>query len=252
MSALSIAIRRKLFDGREVLGDLQFSVADGEFVALLGPSGCGKSTLLNMIGGLDADYEGQIEHDSDGRVEGKGEGGGRLGFMFQEPRLMPWLSARDNVSLVCDDPRGAAAAAEARLAEVGLGERAGAWPQQLSGGQQRRVALARAFITRPRLLLMDEPFISLDAPTAAALQEQLLALWREHAPAVLYVTHDLREALALADRVLFLCDAPARLVLDYRLPLPRAERGDPDGRALGELRAALLARYPHLLSGRLD
>ncbi len=240
MSALSIAIQRKLFDGREVLGDLQFSVADGEFVALLGPSGCGKSTLLNMVGGLDADYAGRIEHLS----------GGRLGFMFQEPRLMPWLSARDNVALVCDDPRGAAAAAEARLAEVGLGERATAWPQQLSGGQQRRVALARAFITEPRLLLMDEPFISLDAPTAAALREQLLKLWREHAPAVLYVTHDLREALALADRVLFLCDAPARVLLDYRVPLPRPRAID--GAELAELRAELLARYPNLLSGSLD
>jgi NitT/TauT family transport system ATP-binding protein len=242
MTALSVDIRRKAFSGSEIIRGLEFAVAPGEFVALVGPSGCGKSTLLNLISQLDDDFDGRIEHAS----------GERLGFMFQSPRLMPWLSARDNVALVCDEPKASLVEADRLLTDVGLGERCDAWPNQLSGGQQRRVALARAFITAPSLLLMDEPFVSLDAPTANALREQLLALWRAHSPAIVYVTHELREALTLADRVLFLGSPPAGILLDYRVPLTRPRSGNIDAGEIAALQVELLARYPNLLSGSLD
>jgi ABC-type nitrate/sulfonate/bicarbonate transport system ATPase subunit len=243
MNALEIAIRRKLYrkGGRETeaIAALDFSVAAGQFVCLVGPSGCGKTTLLSIVAGLDRDYEGDVSY--------AGPLGAKTGFVFQTPRLMPWLTARDNVRLALDPPPKAPGRAEALLTEMQLGGLLDAYPNHLSGGQQRRVALARAFVNDPDLLLLDEPFTSLDAPTAQQLRDLLLAMWGRQRPTVLFVTHDLREALSLGDRVLFLSAGPGRVVLDLPIELPRPRL--PEGQAVDVLRKRLLDLYPDLLRG---
>jgi ABC-type nitrate/sulfonate/bicarbonate transport system ATPase subunit len=235
---LSIDIRSKVFaNGHCALRELTFTAADGEFVAIVGPSGAGKSTLLKIIGGLDSQFDGTLTQS----------GLDRLGFMFQEPRLMPWLTVAQNLQLIEPEMQGS------RLAEalhrVGLGDCAELFPGQLSGGMQRRVALLRAFSVSPQLLLMDEPFQSLDAPNAEQLRGHLQALWQATRPTVLFVTHNLSEALALADRVLFLSAGPSRVLLELpvTLPRPRAQHA-PEVQAL---RHELLTKHPELLKGVL-
>ena len=243
MNALDIAIREKRYrkGGRDTvaIADLAFTVPAGQFLCLVGPSGCGKTTLLSIVAGLDRDY--------DGKVERGGAAGGKIGFVFQTPRLMPWLTARDNVRLALDPPPKAPGRAEALLTEMQIGDRLDAFPNHLSGGQQRRVALARAFVDDPDLLLLDEPFTSLDAPTAQQLRDLLLALWARRRPTVIFVTHDLREALSLGDRILFLSAGPGRVVLD--LPVEMTRPRSPDGPAVEALRKRLLDLYPDLLRG---
>jgi NitT/TauT family transport system ATP-binding protein len=241
VSALDIAIARKIYrKGRRetlALADLTFAVPDGQFLSIVGPSGCGKTTLLSIVAGLDRDFAGKV-----GRAAAA-----RIGFVFQTPRLMPWLTARDNVRLALDPPPRAEGRAEALLREMNLDAQLDSYPGHLSGGEQRRVALARAFVNEPGLLLLDEPFTSLDAPTAQQLRELLLALWVRHRPTVLFVTHDLREALSLADRILFLSAGPGRVVLD--LPVELARPRAPDGAAVEAARKRLLDLYPGLLRG---
>src|SRR5699024_11831569 len=172
----------------------------------------------------------------------------------EQPRVRPWLSARDNVRLAESErlahDAGYTSRADRVLAEVGLRESADAWPSQLSGGMQRRVALARAFVVEPWLLLMDEPFVSLDLPTGNRLRRSLRLLCARVRPLVMFVTHDVRAALALADRVLFLGGSPARVVLDYRVE----SNGEHDlnSTRVNALRNHLLTRYPRLLSGILE
>lgn len=220
------------------LRDFRLSIGRGEFVCLVGPSGCGKSTLLNLAGGLDHDFAGQV------LVDGAAPGPG-LGFMFQAPRLMPWLSVLDNVLLVLGKTPAEHARAEELLLAMELGDVLAAYPGHLSGGMQRRVALARAFAVEPQVLLMDEPFVSLDAPTANRLRDMLVALRRRCGSTVLFVTHDLREALTLADRVCFLSPAPGRIV--YELPIAAATPRPPE--VVGALYDDLLQRHPDLLAG---
>jgi NitT/TauT family transport system ATP-binding protein len=240
---LDITITRKCYPDRGgqphvALAGLRLHAAPGEFVCVVGPSGCGKSTLLNLVGGLD--------HDLDGRIGGAGLQG-NIGFMFQEPRLMPWLTVLDNVLLVGDGSAAARRRARELLVAMELGEVLDAFPGRLSGGMRRRVALARAFAIEPCLLLMDEPFVSLDAPTANRLRTMLIELWRRCGSTVLFVTHDLREALALADRVCFLSAAPGRVVLE--LPVSLARPRPPHAAALQALHSRLLAEHPDLLAG---
>jgi NitT/TauT family transport system ATP-binding protein len=187
LSALSAVIRRKAFGDREVLRDVRIEVAAGETLVVLGPSGVGKSTLLRILAGLDLDFEGAVVRPS------------RLAMVFQEPTLLPWRRARANLTLATG---AGPAAAEAALAEVGLAGLGDLYPRQLSLGQQRRLALARAFAAGPDLLLMDEPFVSLDAARVAemlALTERLIAAAR---PATVFVTHAAAEAERLATRTL--------------------------------------------------
>lgn len=245
-TGLRIEIERKAFESPPTvaLEDLRFSVEPGEFVAIVGPSGAGKSTLLNIVAGLDPRYEGEVTC-----TNGTGDGHRhRVGFVFQVPRLMPWLTALENVRLVLPQETGSAEAAREILVEVGLQGFEDAYPGQLSGGMQRRVALARAFGVKPLLLLMDEPFASLDEPLAWRLRGGLHDLWSRHRPTVLFVTHDLTEALSLADRVLFLSPRPGRVVWVQPVDLPRPRGGDDSG--VERLRADLLARHPEILAGR--
>jgi ABC-type nitrate/sulfonate/bicarbonate transport system ATPase subunit len=248
MSGLRVSIDSKHYASTGVctIQDLSFSVEAGEFVAIVGPSGAGKTTLLNLIAGLDREMEGHIElfgnplhHDAERREN--------IGFLFQDSRLMPWLDVLENVRLVIAREPDSRQRAADLIAQVGLEEFAHAYPGQLSGGMQRRVALARAFAVNPRLLLMDEPFHSLDAPTADYLRSLLLALWQRTRPTVLYVTHNLREALALADRVIFLSRRPAKQVLELPVDLPRP-RGL-EHSAVNALYERILRRHPMLLSG---
>ena len=243
MNALEVSVARKAYraERRELLAlaGVDFAVPAGQFACILGPSGSGKTTLLSLIAGLD--------HAYDGKIRRSGEARGRLGMVFQTPRLMPWLSVRDNVCLALDPVPDSRARAEKMLEEMQLGPYFDAFPGQLSGGQQRRVALARAFVNDPDLLLLDEPFQSLDAPTAQHLRDLLLALWSRRRPTILFVTHDLREALSLSDRVLFLSAGPGRVVLDLPIDLPRPR--SLDGAAVEALRKRLLESYPDLLRG---
>ena len=246
-SGIRIAVERKAFESPPAvaLEGLAFTVDPGEFVAIVGPSGAGKSTLLNIVAGLDRHYEGDVA--STGATNGTGDP--RVAYVFQTPRLMPWLTALDNVRLVLAQEAASDEAARAILVEVGLEGFEDAYPGQLSGGMQRRVALARAFSVEPSLLLMDEPFASLDEPLAWRLRGGLHALWRRHRPTVLFVTHDLTEALSLADRAIFLTPRPGRVVWEQPVELPRPRgRGDP---RVERLRAELLERHPELLAGRI-
>ncbi|GAA4990565.1 ABC transporter ATP-binding protein [Pseudonocardia tropica] len=189
------------FGGRRVLDRLDLTLGDGEFVALLGRSGSGKSTLLRLLAGLD--------DVRDTGVTGEVEVPGSVAVAFQEPRLLPWRSVRDNVALGLHRDLGGdtpAAVADRALAEVGLTDRADAWPLTLSGGEAQRASLARALVREPDLLLLDEPFGALDALTRITMHRLVLDLWRRHRPGVLLVTHDVDEALLLADRVLVLSD----------------------------------------------
>jgi NitT/TauT family transport system ATP-binding protein len=194
---ISVDIRAKSFAGTPVLQDVAFDVAAGETVALLGPSGIGKTTLLRIVAGIDRDFEGTIRRPE------------RCAIVFQEPTLLPWRSARQNLTLV--HAGLSAEAAEAALARVGLGAKGGAFPGQLSLGQQRRLALARAFAAPPEMLILDEPFVSLDAANARDMMELTRRLIADAGPATLFVTHSETEAERLADRVLRLAGSPATI-----------------------------------------
>jgi NitT/TauT family transport system ATP-binding protein len=249
---LELQIDKKTYPDRGgrshvALRDFALTVRPGEFVCLVGPSGCGKSTLLNIAGGLDRDFSGRA------LVDGAAPAAG-IGFMFQSPRLMPWLSVLDNVRLVLPGIDAEARQRDERkarelLAAMELSDVLDAWPGRLSGGMQRRVALARAFAVEPRLLLMDEPFVSLDAPTADRLRDMLIDLHRRTQSGVLFVTHDLREALALADRVCFLSASPGRVIHQMDVPAAHVRRHHPADAAVGALYDELLAGRPQLLAG---
>ncbi|MGB8275789.1 MAG: ABC transporter ATP-binding protein [Alphaproteobacteria bacterium] len=246
-NALVVKVSRKTYAARTpgashtALAGLEFSIPEGQFACMLGPSGCGKTTLLNIVSGLDTEVEGAVTFGD------QPLGQQAIGYMFQTPRLFPWLTVRDNVRMVLRDHSDATGRAEQLLKEMHLEEVMDAFPNRLSGGMQRRVALARAFAASPRLLLMDEPFVSLEAPVANQLRRLLLDIWGGRPTTVLFVTHDLREALCLADRVLFLSPSPGRVVLD--LPVTLGRPRDPDDPAIDRLQRDLLGRYPDLLAG---
>ncbi len=219
------------------LAGLDLAVEESSFVALLGPSGCGKSTLLRLVAGLDRPERGVVEN-----------GGGRLAMVFQDAHLLPWRDVRANVELPLEllgqPPAARRTRAAAALAQVGLADAARHYPAELSGGMRMRASLARALVTEPRLLLLDEPFAALDELTRMALDDELRRLWREAGLTVLFVTHSIAEAAYLAERVVVLSRRPARIVLDHTLALPAersaALRAEPAfARELGVLQEAL-------------
>lgn len=250
MSFLAVDIHQKVFaNGCLAIENLKFSCQRGEFVAIVGPSGAGKSTLLNMVSGLDCDYAGSVTFAG----LAFNPSAVRLGFLFQECRLLPWLTVHQNLQLVIKHAPAALPTKplESWLESVGLQGCGGLFPGQLSGGMQRRVALLRAFIVAPDVLLMDEPFQSLDAPTAAQLRRLLHKLWQQSAPTVLFVTHNLREAISVASRIVFLSARPSQVILEYPLvwPSERTEPLDIESDWVTQTHQHILDRHPHLLSG---
>jgi sulfonate transport system ATP-binding protein len=212
------------FGDRVVLDHLCLSIGDEELVVLLGPSGCGKTTLLRLIAGLDRPDGGTVEVPA------------RRAIVFQGDRLLPWQRALGNVTLGLHGP-DAGPRARAALAEVGLVGRERAWPKELSGGEAQRVALARALVSEPELVLLDEPFAALDAITRRRMHNLVRALRRQHHAAMLLVTHDVDEAIALADRIVVMSEG--RISASHPVTLSAAEREVSVGRE--DLRAALLA-----------
>jgi NitT/TauT family transport system ATP-binding protein len=233
---IRVSVKRKIFpavrdrEAQLVLKDVSFEVEPRSFVVVTGPSGCGKSTLLNIIAGLDTDYEGSVD---------LGSAKDSLTFVFQTPRLLPWRTVYQNIELVL--PKGDPRHAEipAMLERVGLGHAINAYPERLSLGMQRRASLARGFILQPKILLMDEPFVSLDDPTAVSLRELLMELWRSQPTTVIFVTHDRAEAIQLGTRILRLAPGRASVAQDARVDLTDAQRRD---------RAAVLAEQTRIFA----
>jgi len=204
--------------GTVALRGFDFAVREGEFVSLLGPSGCGKSTALRIVAGLSAPSAGTVEwadakHDA-----------GRIGFVFQEPTLMPWADVAANVrlplKLACAEEAQAGAAVAQALARVGLADFAGAFPRELSGGMQMRVSIARALVTGPQLLLMDEPFAALDEITRFKLNDELLSLWQMLKRTVIFVTHSVFESVYLSQRIVVMTPRPGGVFADIAIPAP--------------------------------
>ena len=229
----AVRVRRlsRSFGALRVLDDVRLDVAPGEIVALVGRSGSGKSTLLRVLAGLDDGATGAIERP------------GSVAVAFQDARLLPWKRVAANVALGLRGPDVGARVTRV-LDEVGLAERAQAWPLTLSGGEAQRASLARALAREPELLLLDEPFGALDALTRLVMHDLVLRLWERHRPAVLLVTHDVEEAIALADRVVVLDGGRLAVSVDVDLPRPRARTGPEFGRLREQLLHALGVEVP--------
>jgi NitT/TauT family transport system ATP-binding protein len=230
--------------GSLIYEDLTFDVGAGEFVCLLGPSGCGKSTALRLVGDL------MPWQDGDVRVEGlaPAQAWGRLAYVFQAPRLLPWKDALDNAAfgLEMRHPERSVAArrerAAAELSRVGLATDAHKMPAMLSGGERQRVAIARALALDPDIILMDEPYSALDHTTRARLRQQIVELWQQTGKTILFVTHDIDEALYLADRIVVLSNKPTRVstIVTVTAGRPRDPESDPE---LRRLRAELISVF---------
>jgi NitT/TauT family transport system ATP-binding protein len=218
------------------IAGLDFTVHPKQFVCLVGPSGCGKTTLLNMIAGLDHQYQGQIHKGQLGTTPS-------IGYVFQNPRLLPWYSVRQNIELVFQH-QPPVQLIDSLLDSMQLRDAQHQYPERLSLGMQRRVAIIRAFAINPDILLMDEPFVSLDAPTARQVRSLLYSLWLQRPHTVLFVTHDLREAIAMADRLIFLSPAPMRILGDIEVNIARDQRHNDN--QIEAFRSQLLQNYPEI------
>jgi len=238
---LKISRLSRSFGKLSVLNEVSFSVFSGEIICLLGPSGCGKTTLLRLLTGLLPFDPGSISlpgsETRDGRVCLP-----EIGMVFQEPRLLPWRTAFANVALPFEmrgQPVDAAVrrSVETVLAQVGLTDFAGSYPHELSGGMRQRVSLARALVTNPRMLFMDEPLSGLDVHTSREFVEQILRIWNEKHITLLWVTHDLPEAIRIADRIIVLSKRPGTVVAEIPVPHPRREQpGEDEMKLEAELR----------------
>ena len=217
---LSLAHLDKVYgNGAHALDDVSLDVEAGEIVALVGGSGCGKTTLLRLVSGLEAPTHGTVSVDG----EAISAPHPAVGIVFQEPRLLPWLTVAQNIGFGLEHLPASERhdLVEEALLKVGLAGYGPRWPRELSGGQAQRVSIVRALVTKPKVLLMDEPFSALDALTRATLQDHLLALWEASQPTLLLVTHDVEEAAALADRAVVMQPRPGRIFADIPVPLPR-------------------------------
>jgi NitT/TauT family transport system ATP-binding protein len=225
VGALSIRVDRKTFPAladrgpQTVLQNIVIDIEPRSFVVITGPSGGGKSTLLNIVAGLDKDFEGEVTLSNPASV---------IGYIFQSPRLLPWRTVEQNIELALPEGDPKLARIPEMLRQVGLEAAASQYPERISLGMQRRAALARGFITEPDILLMDEPFVSLDDPTAQGLRELLIDLWTRRPTTVLFVTHDRSEAVMLGTRILRLAGSGATIVQDEAVRLSPGERTDPE------------------------
>jgi NitT/TauT family transport system ATP-binding protein len=218
-------------DGTRIpaIRDLVLDITSQSMTVLMGPSGCGKTTLMRIVAGLDDQYVGEVNVPETAR----------LGFMFQEPRLLPWRTVRQNIDIVA--PGISSTDLERLAASLGIADMLPRFPQELSLGLARRVALARAFAIKPDLLLLDEPFVSLDERTADRLRRLLLQVWSARPTTAILVTHNAREAILLADQLVLLAPRPTHVVANVPITVPQSER---DTAVVDEIYADLLARYP--------
>lgn len=239
---IAIDIKSKKFPAKGRVGqlvaiaDFQLTVNCNEFVCLVGPSGCGKTTLLNIIADLDRNYEGSIsfkQHQTHPKI----------GYVFQNPRLLPWRTVRENIELAIED-NSSSENIDALLEVMQLSQFQHVYPERLSLGMSRRVAIIRGFAINPDVLLMDEPFVSLDAATARQARSLLISLWQQRPHTVLFVSHDLREAITLADRIVFLASAPMKIIKEVKVSIPRDDRDNEQ--AIEAFRQQLLHDYPEL------
>ncbi len=222
MSQILINIDNKTYTTSDqnrhtAIANFQLSLPENEFVCLVGPSGCGKTSLLNIIANLDTDYQGEIRSDINQQKP-------KIAYIFQNPRLLPWRTVRENIQLAMQ--QAAEDSIDELLDIMQLSSIQHRYPEHLSLGMSRRVAIIRAFAVNPELLLMDEPFVSLDAPTARQVRKLLLRLWQQRPHSILFVTHDLREAIALADRLVFLSSSPMSVVSEIKVDIARPARDD--------------------------
>ena len=225
-TGITININSKIFvrnykikQTHAAIRELNLNISRGEFCAIIGPSGCGKTTLLNLIAGLDKDLQGKISFDGNKKLENI-----RTAYMFQTPRLLPWLNVLENVEIILSKDQRLKNRAKEILSIMGLEKFLYFYPSQLSGGMQRRVALARSYSSQPELFLLDEPFVSLDAKMANKLRDMLTSLWTKEPTTIVFVTHDLREAIYLSDRIVFLSKAPSKVILDKKVNIKRPRK----------------------------
>jgi len=241
VATVTVSDLRKVFPGEDrdvvALDGVSFDASGHTFVSVVGPSGCGKSTLLNILAGVETPSSGRADITEDGSKA-------RVGYVFQAPRLLPWRSVMDNMLFVQSERTDEIEARAARyLAMVGLADYHKAWPAQLSGGMQQRVGIARAFSIEPDALLMDEPFSHLDAITARGLRRELHSMWTETKKTILFVTHDVGEAVELSDRIVILAKGGRlRKDLGVELPFPR----DPADDQVALMKAEVLREFEEL------
>lgn len=231
---LTLEIKEKIFEKRVILNDINISIKDGEFIAIIGPSGCGKTTLLNIVSGIDKLYTGSLNGDFS-----------NLSFMFQDDRLLPWLSVKENLLLVSKTKD--ILEIEALISLINLEHILNEYPNRLSGGMKRRISLIRAFINRPKIIVLDEPFISLDYPTSMELKKDFLAFCKKFNPTVILVTHDLSEAVHLSDRIIFLSNNPSTKILDYE----NDNLQESNIKIIDEKKNQILDLYPKILEGKI-
>lgn len=231
---ININIKEKFFKDIKILENIKISVRKGEFLSIIGPSGCGKTTLLNIASSLDKDFNGKVTISSS-----------NIGFVFQDHRLIPWLTIKENLLIISKEKD--MNHINELLKIVGLNDILDVYPKNLSGGMARRVSFVRAFINKPKVIFLDEPFISLDYPTAMALKKDFLELCKKFNVTVILVTHDLSEAIYLSNRILFFSKNPASQILEYE----NSNNQEFDLKKIDELKNQILETYPNILEGFL-
>lgn len=231
---INIKIDEKKFNGNIIIKNLNINVNKAEFLSIIGPSGCGKTTLLNIVASLDKDFIGSINGDLS-----------NISFMFQDHRLLPWLSVKENLLLISKDKN--LDEIKRLLKLVGLEECLNVYPNKLSGGMARRVAIVRTFLNKPKLILLDEPFTSLDYPTAMELKKEFIKFCSEYKPTVILVTHDISEAILLSNRILFLGKNPTKEIFQYQ----NKNNQEFNQKQIDEIKNEILEHYPKILEGVL-
>ena len=244
-----INIRKKSFinphdkTSIDVLKNINIKIKSKEFVCIVGPSGCGKTTLMNIIGGL-IDAEDQKINKEQGDLQTNGD----YGYVFQTSRLLPWLTVKENIELVCEENEKYIDRIEFLLSEFDLHEFKNYYPKSISGGMRRKVSLARALIKEPQILLMDEPFVSLDQPTAESLYSVLMKYWQKNPITIILITHNLKEAILLGDRIIFFSKRPASGVYDHKIK-SKTEGLSIDNTEIQKEYDQLRKKFPSLLKG---
>lgn len=231
---INIKIDEKKFNGNIIIKNLNINVNKAEFLSIIGPSGCGKTTLLNIVASLDKDFIGSINGDLS-----------NISFMFQDHRLLPWLSVKENLLLISKDKN--LDEIKRLLKLVGLEECLNVYPNKLSGGMARRVAIVRTFLNKPKLILLDEPFTSLDYPTAMELKKEFIKFCSDYKPTVILVTHDISEAILLSNRILFLGKNPTKEIFQYQ----NKNNQEFNQKQIDEIKNEILEHYPKILEGVL-